>query len=262
MRTPNPVPCAGMALALSLMHSPAAHADLPVSFSGLLTGSYGNAKVSGTSADIFGGGAAGAATFGEHWNIGANADYQRVSTSGLHANDWLFGAAFFWKDSKGRIGPVGGYETVDTGKVSGHVSYEGAGGEWWMADDLTLGLKGGGFNASGAVSGYYVGTGFTAYWQRDVDFTGSVDYAHGNSVGSETDYTMQGEWLVSERAPVSLFGGYTYADVSGLGTGHVNVWFLGVRLYTNGDGSRTLVDRQRNGPMGWTGAFHPVMFAY
>jgi len=259
MRTGQSLLCTFAALAA--FGAAAAQADAPVDFSGTLTGSYANADVSGVTADLFGGDASGAVRFGEHWNMEANAGYRHVTAPGLHANDWQFGGGFFWKDGKGRIGPVAGYESVDTNIGSDHVSFEGAGGDWFLADDATISTKGGGFNGSGGLSGYYVGGGFTAYWQRDVAFSGTVDYAHAAGTGAETDYTMQGEWLVSERVPFSVYGGYTYADITSLG-GHTNVWFLGVRFYTNGDGSHTLVDRQRNGPLGWSGAFAPILLSY
>ncbi len=77
----------------------------------------------------------------------------------------------------------------------------------------------------------------------------------------ETDYTIQVEWLVSKTAPVSVLGGYTYSGFSP-GSFNVGTVFVGIKLYTNGDGAAALIDRQRSGPLGWSSAFAPLLLKF
>ncbi len=65
--------------------------------------------------------------------------------------------------------------------------------------------------------------------------------------GNLTSYTGMLEWLVSESTPISLFGSYTNTQVSG-GGGHLNLWMIGVKFYTDGNGT-TLVGKHRNGAL-------------
>src|SRR5258708_10286576 len=111
----------------------------------------------------------------------------------------------------------------------------------------TLGLKGGGWSGgSGTTSGSgssggYVGGGATAYVRPNLALTGQINYFSGNGAHL-TNYSAMGEYLISDALPVSIYGGYTYTDVSGPG-GHINQWTIGVQFYTNGNSS-TLVENQ------------------
>lgn len=96
-------------------------------------------------------------------------------------------------------------------------------------------------------------------WRHIFPFRGSYNYLHVIHIGNENDWSIQGEWLVSEQTPVSIFAGYENSDFSG--TGHVNTWFIGVKLYTNPNGPAPLVDRQRNGAATWGTQFAPLGFS-
>jgi hypothetical protein len=71
---------------------------------------------------------------------------------------------------------------------------------------------------------------------------------------------METEYLFSERLPVSIFAGYTLASPSGVGSTDVNLFFVGLKIYADERTSRTLVDRQRNGTLGWLSSFGTVNF--
>ena len=82
---------------------------------------------------------------------------------------------------------------------------------------------------------------------RDDDLDAAVVGAvAGNFGGSDEEYySVGGKYLFSEEMPVSLFAACTYSDYSS--NYHVSAINVGVRLYLNGDGVSTLVDRQHTG---------------
>ena len=51
---------------------------------------------------------------------------------------------------------------------------------------------------------------------------------------------------------MSVYGGYQHVDAGFLG-GNEDIFFVGAKLYLNGSGGGTLVDRQRNGSLGYIG---------
>jgi hypothetical protein len=83
---------------------------------------------------------------------------------------------------------------------------------------------------------------------------GNIDYQTlSDSDVNVTNYGIGAEFLVSENVPISIFGGYTRSEIDAFGdSGSADTWMIGVRIYTNGNGS-TLVDRHRNGAVGTIG---------
>jgi hypothetical protein len=250
------------ALALAAFTVGAAQAAAPADFAGVLSADYGhldanNGGGSGNSWGINGSGEFGLGGSGFAGEI--DGGYRNLSGGGLHANDWSIDGSVFWHMTHGRLGAVVGYNSVDvSGGGTGHLTNYGGFGEWFAGSNVNLGLKAGGFTGSNHTDGDYLGAAATFYAMPDLAITGAYDYTHVQHFGNENDWTIKGEWLVSEKTPVSLFAGYTNSHITGGDS--ANIWFIGVKLYTNGDGSSTLVDRQRNGAATWGTSFTATRF--
>lgn len=244
---------AGCALALISMSAPAS-----AEFSGVLSGNYANSDFShgGGSVDSYG--VAGGGMFGlaPNWAAQIDGGYHHLSGSGSDADAWNVDGSAFWRASAGRIGAAVGYNDVTKG--GGHATNYGLFGDWYATQAITLGVKGGWFNASGNSDGEYAGAALTGYVMPDFALTGSYDYSHFKGLTTENDYTIQGEWLVSERMPFSVYGGYTRSEFSGTGGVSANTWFVGLRFYCDPTNSAPLVSRQRNGAEIYGTSFGPA----
>jgi len=233
-----------------------AFADAPQGFAGTLSGSYSSMNFSGSgsggSANLWSG--EGQAAFGLGMNnLAAEFDggYHNLSSHG--SNDsldiWNLGGHLFWAPAEGRLGATLQYEGLNGADT--HLTQYGAFGEYYLSNMVTLGLNGGGWSGSSDVfgtggDGTYIGGGGSVYLMPDLALTGQITY-FGDSGAHLTNYSATGEWLVSEDTPISVYGGYTYSDISNVG-GHLNQWVIGVKFYTDGNGT-ALVDKHRNGAL-------------
>lgn len=251
-------------LATSAVLTSPANAGAPMGFAGSLEGDYSHASLdcSGCgSANIWGGAASGAFGLGTNdLAIGADGGYHHLSASGVGVNVWNINGNIFWAPGSVRAGGSVGYTTVDTSGLTGHVTNYGAFGEWFASNAITLGIKGGGLSADvsflgygslGSTTGSYVGGGANVYVMPNLSLAGTIDH-YTMSDFHITNFTAAAEYLVSESFPVSLTAGYTYSEFN-LGIPHANQFFIGVKIYTQGNGT-TLVDKHRNGPMGSIGS--------
>lgn len=184
--------------------------------------------------------------------VQADGGYHRLHINGLGDGDiWDFnGSAFGLVNKGGRIGATVGYNNLSGSGNSAHITNYGLFGEWWASQDLTLAGKVGGFDGNLIGNGYYGGATGKYYVMPDADLYVALDHTHFNSNNNETDYTVGGEYLLSETTPVAVYGGYTYSNVAGA---HADTFFIGLHWYCNGDsGASALVDRQRAaGTLGW-----------
>lgn len=213
----------------------------------------------GFSANSWGGAAAGVVNVGGAWNIEADGSYHHASASGLDANNWSITGTAFWMDNKGRIGVQAGYDAGE-GIATVHAFNYGVVGEWFALPNLSIAVKGGGLTGSSGVNGYYAGLQGKAYIIPNLVFSAAIDYSRFSAF-HETDYKLEGEWLVSQSTPISVFAGYSNSDFQGAGT-DVDIWMIGVRLYCNDPPGTSLVDRQRSGTLGWAGAISPVALRF
>jgi len=223
-------------------------------FAGTLDGEYAYVGVdnNGGSANVWGGNAAGRFNLGS-WGLNAQIDggYHTLSATngGPSLDNWDANGTLFWLGSEGRVGASFGYNGLSTTGIDGHIVNYGGFAEWYAAPSITVGIKGGAVDASnGGGSGDYVGGEIAWYAMPDVNVNATVDYLSFGG-GHLTNYSGQAEWLFSETTPVSIFGGYTRTEATG-GFG-ANIWLAGLKLYTNGNGSSTLIDRQRTGTVDW-----------
>ena len=240
------------ALALGALAGPA-FADGMSDFSGVLSGDYANYSA-GHGGSINSWGASGSGMFGFGSNFAGQVDggYHNLDASGGggSVDDWNVDGSIFWRGNSGRIGAVVGYNSVSGSGTSGHVTNYGAFGEWFAGSMFTLGLKGGGFSGGGSGGSDYLGAAATVYAMPDLAFTGGYDYdSFGHGGGSANTWSIRGEWLVSERVPVSIYAGYDNSKISGVPT--ISTWLVGLKIYTDPEGPAPLVERQRSGAEQW-----------
>ena len=226
-------------------------------FSGTLSGGYSNTHFVGLgSVNEWGGNAEGALGLGGTGvKIQVDGGYHKDSfEGGGDADTWnADGSVFTLINNGGRLGATYGYSSIDfNGFGSTHSENYGLFGEWWASDDITVAGKAGGFDSKFFGSGYYAGAQGKFYLMPDLGLSAAIDHAHFNAGGgnTETDYTLAGEYLFSEETPISISGGWSYADIAGI---HADTWFVSLKFYCNGGSSAaTLVDRQRgSGTLGY-----------
>ena len=241
-------------LALSLGLATSANADV----SGTLGASYasdtGNGdgnlwSINGSLTDRFG-----------MWGVEATGGYHNLDGgSGAGSLDiWNVGGSVFWAGMQGRLaGTVNYYSTTQSG-IDLSVTNYGVGGEWYAGPNFTVAVKGGGdtvhasgFGLSGSQSGGYAGGMLQWYVMPDLSLSGAVDYAE-LAGGHATTETAKLEWLFSHHVPVSIYGGWEHADAGAGGLGaNGDLFFVGLKFYFNGANGGSLVDRQRNGSLGY-----------
>jgi len=236
-------------------------------FSGTLSGDYSNTHVDhGGSADVWGGNGEGMMALG---STGVNAQvdggYHAIDIHGLGNLDvWnANGSLFAIINNGGRLGATYGYAGFSGGGSSAHLSNYGIFGEWWASDDITVAGKVGGFDSNSFASGYYAGGQFKYYALTDLALGAGIDQTHFNGGGGseETDYTLSGEYLLSETTPISIAGSWAYSDAAG---GHAQTWGVALKYYCNdGSGAATLVDRQRSsGTLGYDVGMSVLAFRF
>jgi hypothetical protein len=213
------------------------------------------------------------------WQLDGN--YTSQSADGASAIVWNLGGSIWWGGEQARIGINVNYETMTD---FGSLTNGGVFAEWYLGN-ITAAAKGGwlwgggtptggrGNYLGGQVGGYFMPNlwlGASATWSDLV--SGSTLY--GGGIGTppcfgatcgrrdltETNITLDAEFLASQALPISIFGGYTFTqwkvseNVSNpLLTGgdfNTNTFFIGVRFYMGGMG--TLINMHRNGNLrGW-----------
>jgi hypothetical protein len=195
---------------------------------------------------------------------------------------WNLGGSLFLSFPQSRWGINVNYETITD---FGSETNAGLFLEWYLAN-FTLAAKGGWLLGGGTPNGgrgNYLGGQVGGYFIPNLWVGGSVTWSNvitgstlvgggvvmppcfgatcGRRGSSETNYTLDAEFLVSASLPISIFGGYTFSDMNlgenvsnpslaGGAESDANTFFIGVRFYMGGMGS--LADMHRNGNLrGW-----------
>jgi hypothetical protein len=240
------------ALALCAALSSAASADV----SGTISGSYAN-DTDGGSDGLWNLGGSLTGKFSPDWGVEATGGYHSFDVgAGSNLDIWNVGGSVFWSGMQGRLaGTVNYYSTSNSGLDLNVTSY-GAGGEWYLGPNFTVAVKGGGDSVSagsggGNANGGYAGGMLQWYAMPDLSLSGAVDYAEIGGLNT-TSETVKAEWMFSHSMPLSIYGGYEHEDLSNSGGGAGNLFFVGLKFYFNGStGGGSLVDRQRNGSLGY-----------
>ncbi len=226
-------------------------------FNGTLEGDYAHLSLNGGNgtADQWGLAGSGEAGLGIA-GLAAQVDAGYTSLSADHntISKWNIGGDLFWTGQQGRVGATVNYQQFNCCGITVDATNYGGFAELYLLPVVTAGVKGGAFSGSFSLDGSYLGGEVEGYVMPDLALSGLIDYTSFNHNVNETDYTAQGEWLVSEETPVSVTAGYTRSEFS-----HVNVsadtFMIGLKLYLNGNGAKTLVDRQRTATESWGSRF-------
>jgi hypothetical protein len=241
-------------LALSLGFAGTANADV----SGTLGASYASDTDSG-SGDLWNINGSLTGLVSGNWGLEGTGGFHSLSDGGSSNLDiWNVGGSAFWQGMQGRLAATVNYYSTSSSGVDLNVTNYGLGGEFYAGPNFTVALKGGAntinvsaFGGSGSETGGYAGAMLQWYVIPNLSLSGAVDYAEiaGTHTTSET---AKLEWMFSNTVPLSVYGGYEHEDVGsgGFGVGG-NEFFVGLKFYFNSPTGGSLVDRQRNGSLGY-----------
>ena len=261
----------------TLAAGPAA-ADTLMGFAGMADASYTHVSLSSDSgygsdsSNSFGLGAAIAFPVEEIANLNWQLDGNYVSTSYDPGSSitWNLGGSLFLAYANSRFGINVNYNTLTD---YGSLTNGGAFAEWYFGN-VTAQAKGGWLWGGGTPSGgrgNYLGAGIAGYFMPNLAISASVSWAdlvtsatqfwpcYGSTCGrrdlNHTDFGIEGEFLVSETLPVSIYLGYMYTDASisenvanpylTSDDWNTNTFYIGLRYYMGGQG--TLIEHHRNG---------------
>jgi hypothetical protein len=241
-------------LALSLGFAGAANAGV----SGTLGASYASDTDSG-SGNLWNINGSLTGLVSGNWGLEATGGYHSLGDGGSSSNldIWNVGGSAFWAGMQGRLAAtVNYYSTSTTGIDLNDTSY-GVGGEWYAGPQFTIALKGGGNTISSGgsdVSGGYVGGMLKWYVMPNLSLSGQVDYQEFSGLHI-TSEAAQLEWMFSNSVPLSIYGGYEHEQFGSgglFGSGSDgNTFNVGLKFYFNSPTGGSLVDRQRNGSLGY-----------
>ncbi len=215
-------------------------------FAGTLTGQYSHVDPTLAGVDNINlWGIGGSGVFGldaDGVNLQVDVGYNRLD-SFFDADIYNFGGALFYAGDETRGGIKVHYTNAAAPGMRAELfNFEGF-GEFYLDDAFTIGASGGGF--SGDSSGWNLAAFATGYIDPDFAVTGGVSYVDINKSTELLNFSIRAEYLVSQDMPVSIFGGYTYTDLSGpFGAAHTLM--VGVKFYFGNTGS-SLVERHRGG---------------
>jgi hypothetical protein len=228
-------------------------------FSGLLESGYAydeaNSKI-GKHADQYD--ARGAVLFtldNPGFAIQLDAATSGIAHAGTSSRLWSAGGDLFWRDDKGTFGISGSYSTLSDPAFpvfSVHKDVENYGlfGEYYVTDNLTLQIRGGGIAGNHDETAYTGGGGLTFYDSPDLAFHSEINFTAFKAGSDWTDIDTSLEYLPFRSFPLGFYAGYDWSNVTH--EGYVSTIFAGLRLHLAPGGS--LADFQRTGPIDWTGA--------
>lgn len=187
------------ALGLAALLAIPARANQPQQPGFFVSTDYGHASAKdGGDANTWGIGLGGEMpVFHSGFHFQLDGAYTNFSGTGDTVKTWNADVAPYYAWSRGRagisihyIGQQGGFGVVDDTLYS-YSAY----GEWWAGSHFTLGIKSGTVT-NGTGSGSLVGGRLAAYLFPDLALSGIVEYEKSGSDNSETDSTLEGEYLV------------------------------------------------------------------
>jgi hypothetical protein len=183
--------------------------------------------------------------------------YHRIDGSGAGADDWNVAGTVSWDTTMGRVGANVGYTNAGLSGLNANVTNYGVYGEYYAGQQFTVGLRGGGVSGSasafgvgsGSSTGGYGGGEAVAYLMPDFAARATVGYV-GISDGHQWTAGIHGEYLFSEKTPLSGWVGYDYSSIGAQGFEvHGNTVSIGLKYYFGGGGS--LEQHQRTGEDDW-----------
>jgi hypothetical protein len=208
-------------------------------------------------ANTYGVEAGGIMPFSSDFSGQLTGGYHRIDGSGASADDWNVAGTVSWDTTMGRLGANLGYTNEGLSGANANVTNYGVYGEYYAGQQFTLGLRGGGVTGSasafgvgsGTSTGGYGGGEAVAYLTPNFAARATVGYV-GISDGHQWTAGVHGEYLFSEKTPLSGWVGYDYSSIGADGFAvHGNTISIGLKYYFGGSGS--LEQHQRTGEDDW-----------
>lgn len=198
--------------------------------------------------------------FQPHWGLDINGGFYSITGAGNTVNGSRLQVSLEtrWSQQLGGILTPAGRGGLSVGFQNNAISGVNTMATWnygtfadlYPTPSFTISAKAGFVSKCAASNGYYLGGGANYYATPDFSLKGSIDYSHFSAFGgsSETDYGLRAEYLLSPKAPISLYGGYTYNAFAPATNFHINTTTFGLNFYGGGSGT-SLNDRQRSGTL-------------
>ncbi len=250
------------ALVLAALPLSPAMAAPPMGFAGTVGAAYGSTSFDDFDEDfdswLLGG--SGAFGFGPAFGGQVDVSYTSLSVDDEDTDAFGLGGSLFWAPAMGRAGVSLQWSSADEGGVDVNTLAYGLFGEYFAGQYFTIAAKGGLINVDVDVSGvgsdsedgHYLGGAVTGYAMPNLAIQGDILFGSADDLDIDTTTFGVGvEFLVSEMVPIAVFGGYSWSNVEVGGSDFdANTWMIGARFYF-GAGGPTLVDKHRNGTVGW-----------
>jgi len=191
-----------------------------------------------------------------HLDLELDIAYGHSSNPNFHGQQVSSGASLIWAEATWRLGASVGNHFVDKSGPDPQASNYHVYGVWFPSGSLTLQAKGGRF--WGNTDGNYRGAAVNWYVTPDFALFAAYERANYDQGMDESIWSAAAQYLPWETVPLSFVAGYSTSDFSFYGNGqtHANTTFVSLRFFFNRSGLRTLVGRERTGPIGWPAAFN------
>jgi hypothetical protein len=195
------------------------------------------------------------------FNVQADFNNDSIQIPSESNDVWSYGGDIYWRDYAGSVGVNATFASAmrtGAGSTNGFTYAEDTFswfGQWFTEPNLTLEIKGGGFE--GHFAGLYGSAGAVFYPYHDIALSLTADYAKSDDHIREQvrDAAFTAEYLPVHDIPVSIYVGYDCSLLSQLQHEQVSAVLVGLNVYLGGGGRNgTLVDYQRNGTTDWGAA--------
>jgi hypothetical protein len=231
----------------------AANAAAPMGFAGTAGVGYGSSDDTDTWT------IGGSGAFGFNPTFGGQLDLSYNSIE--DADGFGIGGSLFWAPAMGRVGGTLQSASFDDAGVDISAFGYGIFGELYASDRFTIAGKAGGvttevdvLGSTGSESGFYGGAALLGYAMPNLAIQGDFVFAEPADDFSTSTFGINAEFLVSETMPISIFGGWSWTNIDIGGTeADGDGFMIGLRFYFGVSGP-TLVDKHRNGTLGWAGS--------
>lgn len=236
--------------AAAILAASANAADLS-GLSAKVSGGYNYSGTKDISSNAFDfGGAVNYALPDTRLNVQGLVDYSESKTLKTPVDTWTSGGALTWREPAFAFGVAGDYKSSRLIGADFNSGSYGVVGEFYLAQDITLRLNGGGLSGSFAgvyKDGGYYGGGASYYVLPNLSLNVHGDYASVSAL-RWTNFEAGVEYLPCDTLPVSISTAYTQGNINAAGfSAHSDG--LMVRLsYHLGEGN-SLVGFDRSGPL-------------
>jgi hypothetical protein len=233
----------------------AAQAQPMTTFGGFVWGQYGMGEDDNDNeADVWSGG--GSLAVGVYPMISLQGDVG-FATTDVGDDDsldvWSFAGSAFWRGPMFAVGANIGNSSIEIDPLDFDVMNYGAFGEFYPTQIITVYALGGWLDGDFGFDGNYLGGGAIVYPIPNLALTGNINYVD-NDADDATSFGVSAEYMFSDTMPLSVYGGYNFADEGG-----IDVLTIGIRFLFGGP-IGPLVARDRTGAIRHTGPAQIIRF--